>query len=295
MTIELTLNNGVTMPALGLGVFQSPPEETTAAVEAALATGYRHIDTAAAYGNEREVGEGIRRSGLHRSEVFVETKVWVSDYGYDETLHAWEKATGKLGIEQLDLLILHQPAPDRFEKTIAAYKALESLLADGKVRAIGVSNFMPQHLERLLAETSVVPAVNQVELHPYFAQPEVQAADAAAGIVTQAWSPIGGITFYPGWGEQRRNVMEDPVLAELAAAHGKSPAQIMLRWHLQQGRSAIPKSVNPGRIAENFDVFDFELSDADLARIDALDTGVRNGPDPDVPRPERFAMVIPEA
>lgn len=295
MTIELTLNNGVTMPALGLGVFQSPPEETTAAVEAALATGYRHIDTAAAYGNEREVGEGIRRSGLDRSEVFVETKVWVSDYGYDETLHAWEKATGKLGIEQLDLLILHQPAPDRFEKTIAAYRALEALLADGRVRAIGVSNFLPPHLDRLLAETSVVPAVNQVELHPYFTQPDVQAADTAAGIVTQAWSPIGGITFYPGWGEKRRNVMEDPVLAELGAAHGRTPAQIMLRWHLQQGRSAIPKSVNPRRIAENFDVFGFALSDADLARIDALDAGVRNGPDPDVPRPERFAMAIPEA
>jgi diketogulonate reductase-like aldo/keto reductase len=295
MTIELTLNNGVTMPALGLGVFQSPPEETTAAVVAALATGYRHIDTAAAYGNEREVGEGIRRSGLDRSEVFVETKVWVSDYGYDETLHAWEKASGKLGIEQLDLLILHQPATDRFEKTLAAYRALETLLADGKVRAIGVSNFLPHHLDRLLAETSVVPAVNQVELHPYFTQPDVQAADAEHGIVTQAWSPIGGITFYPGWGEQRRNVMEDPVLAELGTAHGKTPAQIMLRWHLQQGRSAIPKSVNPGRIAENFDVFDFELSDAELARIDALDAGVRNGPDPDVPRPERFAMAIPEA
>ncbi|WP_295123251.1 aldo/keto reductase [uncultured Leifsonia sp.] len=295
MTIELILNNGVTMPALGLGVFQSPPEETTAAVVAALATGYRHIDSAAAYGNEREVGEGIRRSGLDRSEVFVETKVWVSDYGYDETLHAWEKASGKLGIEQLDLLILHQPATDRFEKTIAAYRALETLLADGKVRAIGVSNFLPHHLDRLLAETSVVPAVNQVELHPYFTQPDVQATDAEHGIVTQAWSPIGGITFYPGWGEQRRNVMEDPVLAELGTAHGKTPAQVMLRWHLQQGRSAIPKSVNPGRIAENFDVFDFELSDAELARVDALDAGVRNGPDPDVPRPERFAMPIPEA
>ena len=295
MTIELTLNNGVTMPALGLGVFQSQPEETTAAVEAALAVGYRHIDTAAAYGNEREVGEGIRRSGLDRSDVFVETKVWVSDYGYDETLHAWEKATGKLGIEQLDLLILHQPATDRFEQTIAAYTALEALLADGRVRAIGVSNFTPHHLDRLLAETTVVPAVNQVELHPYFTQRDVQAADAAEGIVTQAWSPIGGITFYPGWGEQRRNVMEDPVLAELGAAHGKTAAQIMLRWHLQEGRSAIPKSVNPGRIAENFDVFDFELSEAELARIDALDAGVRNGPDPDVPRPERFAMVIPEA
>ena len=295
MTIELTLNNGVTMPALGLGVFQSPPEETTAAVEAALATGYRHVDTAAAYGNEREVGEGLRRSGLDRSDVFVETKVWVSDYGYDETLHAWRKATGKLGLEQLDLLILHQPATDRFERTIAAYTALETLLADGRVRAIGVSNFMPHHLDRLLAETTIVPSVNQVELHPYFTQPEVQSADAAHGILTQAWSPIGGITFYPGWGEERRNVMEDPVLADLAAAHGKTPAQIMLRWHLQQGRSAIPKSVNPGRIAENFDVFDFELDDAELARIDALDAGVRNGPDPDVPRPERFAMAIPEA
>ncbi|MEN2741600.1 aldo/keto reductase [Microbacterium sp. X-17] len=295
MTIELTLNNGVTMPALGLGVFQSPPEETTQAVEAALAIGYRHIDTAAAYGNEREVGEGLRRSGLDRADVFVETKVWVSDYGYDRTLHAWEKATGKLGLDQLDLLILHQPAPDRFEQTIEAYKALETLLADGRVRAIGVSNFMPHHLDRLLAETSVVPAVNQVELHPYFTQPEVQAANAAHGIVTQAWSPIGGITFYPGWGEQRRNVMEDPVLASLAGTHGKTPAQVMLRWHLQQGRSAIPKSVNPGRIAENFDVFDFELTADELTRIDALDAGVRNGPDPDVARPERFAMVIPEA
>ncbi|MFE4950115.1 aldo/keto reductase [Leifsonia sp. NPDC056665] len=295
MTIELTLNNGVTMPALGLGVFQSPPEETTQAVEAALATGYRHIDTAAAYGNEREVGEGLRRSGLDRGDVFVETKVWVSDYGYDRTLHAWEKAAGKLGLEQLDLLILHQPAPDRFDQTVAAYKALETLLADGRVRAIGVSNFLPHHLDRLLAEAGVVPAVNQVELHPYFTQPDVQAADAAHGIVTQAWSPIGGITFYPGWGEQRRNVMEDPALADLARAHGKTPAQVMLRWHLQQGRSAIPKSVNPGRIAENFDVFDFTLTDEELARIDALDAGVRNGPDPDVARPERFAMVIPEA
>lgn len=293
--MELTLNNGVTMPALGLGVFQSPPEETTAAVEAALAAGYRHIDTAAAYGNEREVGAGIRRSGLKRSEVFVETKVWVSDYGYDQALHAWQKAAGKLGVDYLDLLILHQPAPDRFERTIAAYKALETLLADGRVRAIGVSNFMPHHLEELLAATDVVPAVNQVELHPYFTQPDVQAADAANGILTQAWSPIGGITFYPGWGEDRRNVMEDPAIATIADSHSKSAAQIMLRWHLQHGRSAIPKSTNPARIAENFDVFDFELSAAELAEIDALDTGKRNGPDPDVSRAERFAMVIPEA
>lgn len=295
MNTELTLNNGVTMPALGLGVFQSPPEQTTAAVEAALATGYRHIDTAAAYGNEREVGEGIRNSGLDRSEVFIETKVWVSDYGYEQTRHAWEKATAKLGVDYLDLLILHQPAPDRFDKVIAAYKALESLLAEGKVRAIGVSNFMPHHLKQLLAATDIVPALNQVELHPYFIQRDVQEADAEHGILTQAWSPIGGITFYPGWGEARRNVMEDPTIADVARKHGKSPAQVMLRWHLQQGRSAIPKSTNPARIAENFDVFDFELSPEELAAIDALDTGVRNGPDPDVAREERFAMLIPEA
>ncbi|MCQ6269325.1 aldo/keto reductase [Pseudarthrobacter sp. R1] len=294
--MELTLNNGVTMPALGLGVFQSAPEQTTAAVQSALAAGYRHIDTAAAYGNEREVGEGIRTSGLDRAGVFIETKVWVSDYGFDETLHAWDKAVGKLGVDYLDLLILHQPAPDRFEKTIAAYKALETLLADGRVRAIGVSNFMPHHLKRLLAETDIIPAVNQIELHPYFTQPDVETIDGEHGILNQAWSPIGGITFYPGWGGQdRRNVMQDPAIAAVAHSHRKTPAQVMLRWHLQQGRSAIPKSTNPERIAENFDVFDFELSAAELAAIDALDTGERNGPDPDEARPERFAMVIPEA
>ncbi|GAA2851187.1 aldo/keto reductase [Paenarthrobacter ilicis] len=294
-TMNITLNNGVVMPALGLGVFQSAPEETTAAVESALAAGYRHIDTAAAYGNEREVGQGIRNSGLARAEVFIETKVWVSDFGYDQTLHAWDKAAGKLGVEQLDLFILHQPAPDRFDKTIAAYKALEKLLDDGRVRAIGVSNFMPHHLKDLLAATDVVPAVNQIELHPYFTQPDVQAADAENGIITQAWSPIGGITFYPGWGEQRKNVMEDPAIAGIAAAHGKTPAQVMIRWHLQEGRSAIPKSVNPARIAENFDVFDFELTGSEVATINSLDTGNRNGPDPDEAREERFAMVIPEA
>ncbi|UKA65966.1 aldo/keto reductase [Arthrobacter sp. FW306-05-C] len=293
--MELKLNNGVTMPALGLGVFQSPPEETTAAVETALEVGYRHIDTAAAYGNEREVGEGIRRSALAREDVFIETKVWVSDYGYDQALHAWDKAVGKLGVEQLDLFILHQPAPDRFDKTIAAYKALETLLKDGRVRAIGVSNFMPHHLQQLLAETDVVPAVNQIELHPYFQQQAVQTINEDHRILTQAWSPISGITFYPGWGENRKNVMRDPVIAGIAQAHGKTPAQVMLRWHLQQGRSAIPKSTNPARIAENFDVFDFELAAQELTAIDALDSGVRSGPDPDVARPERFAMVIPEA
>jgi len=293
MTPELVLNNGVTMPALGFGVFQSPPEETAAAVATALKVGYRHVDTAAAYGNERQVGEGIRRAGLDPAEVFLETKVWVSDYGYDQTLHAFEKATRKLGIDRLDLLILHQPAPDRFDRTIAAYRALEKLLADGRVRAIGVSNFMRTHLDELLAATEVVPAVNQIELHPYFSQPDVQKADAEHGIVTQAWSPIGGITFYPGWGEERRSVLADPAIGAIAARHGKTPAQAMLRWQLQHGRSAIPKSTNPGRITENFAVFDFELSAEEMSRIDALDTGVRNGPDPDTAR-EIFELVIPE-
>jgi len=293
--IDLTLNNGVTLPALGLGVFQSSPDETAAAVETALQVGYRHIDTAAAYGNERQVGDGIRRSDVDRDDVFIETKVWVTDYGYDKTLHAFEKSTRKLGIDTLDLLILHQPVPTRFDTTIAAYKALETLLADGKVRAIGVSNFMPHHLDRLLQETDIVPAVNQIELHPYFAQPEVQEANAAHGILTQAWSPIGGITFYPGWGDQRRSVMDDATIAEIAARHRKSPAQVMLRWGLQHGRSVIPKSINPTRIAENCDVFDFDLSSGEVARIDGLDTGVRSGPDPDKPREELFAREIPEA
>ena len=184
--ITLRLNNDVTMPALGFGVFQTPPEETAASVEAALGVGYRLIDTAASYGNEREVGDGIPRSGIAREEAFLETKVWISDYGYDATLHAFDKSAGKLGVDQLDLLILHQPLPSRFDLTLDAYRALEQLLADGKVRAIGVSNFIPEHLDRLLDETSVAPAVNQIELHPYFQQTELQRVQAENGILTQA-------------------------------------------------------------------------------------------------------------
>jgi diketogulonate reductase-like aldo/keto reductase len=207
-----TLNNGVEIPVVGFGVFQTAPAETIAAVEAALQTGYRHIDTAAAYGNEREVGEAIRRSGLPRGEVFVETKVWITDFGYDATLHAFDKAVGKLGIEQLDLLILHQALPGEFGLTVDAYKALETLYADGKVRAIGVSNFMPRHLERLLAEAEVMPAVNQIEVHPYFRQSEVLSFDAEHGILSQAWSPIGGITFYrDGF---HGSTLKDPVIGK---------------------------------------------------------------------------------
>ncbi|MDT5003268.1 MAG: hypothetical protein QOJ24_444 [Mycobacterium sp.] len=288
-----TLNNGVEIPVLGFGVFQTAPAETIAAVEAALETGYRHIDTAAAYGNEREVGEAIRGSGLSRDEVFIETKVWITDFGYEATLHAFDKAIGKLAVEQLDLLILHQALPGEFELTVGAYTALEKLYADGRVRAIGVSNFMPRHLEKLLAETEVVPAVNQIEVHPYFRQSELLAFDDEHGILNQAWAPIGGITFYREG--PHTSTLENPVIGEIADAHAKTPAQVMLRWHLQQGRQVIPKSVTPSRIAENFDVFDFDLSAEQLAAIDALDTGIRGGPEPEAITRENYGIDIPEA
>ena len=291
--MALTLNNGVEIPQIGFGVFQSKPEETVEAVRLALATGYRHIDTAAAYGNEREVGEGIRRSGVDRSEVFIETKVWISDFGYDATRHAFDKSAAKLGVDQLDLLILHQALPERFDLTVEAYRALESLLADGKVRAIGVSNFMREHLDRLFKETEVVPAVNQIEVHPYFRQPDVLAADTEHGILSQAWSPIGGITFYRDG--QHTSALEDVTIGRIAEAHGKSPAQVMLRWGLQQGRSVIPKSTRPQRIAENLDVFDFELDPDELDALDALDTGIRGGPEPEAVTLEAFGREIPEA
>ena len=235
-TTIFTLNNGVEMPALGLGVFQTPPHETLDAVRAALGAGYRHIDTAAAYGNERQVGEAAHRSDLDRSDVFLETKIWISDYGYNETLHGFEKSAGKLGVDQIDLLILHQPLPSAFDRTLEAYRALETLLSDDKVRAIGVSNFMVEHL-----------------------------------------------------------IPDDPVIGDIAGAHGKSAAQVMLRWGLQQGRSVIPKSTKPSRIAENIDVFDFELSADEMAAIDGLDSGRRGGPEPDAITLAAFGREIPEA
>lgn len=288
----ITLNNGVTMPTLGFGVFQTPADETATAVAEALRVGYRHIDTAAAYGNERGVGDAVRDSALARDQVFLETKLWISDYSYDTALHSFEKSAGKLGVDRIDLLLLHQPLTSRFDLTLDAYRALEKLYADGKVRAIGVSNFMPEVLTELLEKTEIVPAVNQIEVHPYFQQPELQTLHAEHGILTQAWSPIGGVTIY---GAGQRSTLENETIGQIAAEHGKSPAQVMLRWHLQQGRSAIPKSVRPTRIAENFDVFDFELSAGDLAAIDALDTGVRSGPEPASITPEAFHRDIPEA
>jgi len=288
---HVTLNNGVDMPALGLGVYQSKPEETTDAVVTALNAGYRHIDTAAAYFNEAEVGEGLRRADVDRADVFVETKLWISDYGYDEALHGFEKSIRKLGVDTIDLLLLHQPLPSQFDKTIAAYKALETLLADGRVRSIGVSNQSPEELDRLLAETSIVPAVNQIQLHPYYTQPEWRAVNDKHGIITQCWSPIAGAYTYNG---NEKNPFTEPTLVELGQKYGKTPAQVMLRWHLDHGFSAIPKSVKPERIRENLDVFDFTLTADEVASIDALNTGVSGSIDPDSLTLESHGMPIPE-
>lgn len=288
-----TLNNGVQIPVLGFGVYQTLPEQTVPAVQFALETGYRHIDTAAAYGNEREVGTAINSCGLDRADIFVETKVWISDYGYQPTLRAFDKSAGKLGVDHIDLLILHHAMPGEFHLTVDAYRALEKLLADGKVRAIGVSNFGRSHLEQLLAQTEVIPAVNQIEVHPYFRQSEVLEFNEEHGILSQAWSPLGGITTY--FEGAHGSPLQDAVIAGVADAHAKTPAQVILRWHLQQGRQVFPKSVTPDRITENFDVFDFQLTDAQLTAIDGLDTGVRGGPEAEVFARENFDFEIPDA
>ncbi|MFE8599247.1 aldo/keto reductase [Archangium violaceum] len=277
------MNNGVKMPALGLGVYQSSPEQTVKAVESAIAHGYRLIDTAAAYLNERQVGEGIVRSGIKRSEVFVTTKLWISDYGYESTLRAFDASLRKLGLDYVDLYLLHWPVPSGFEATVASYQAAEKLLANGRVRAIGVCNFSAKHLENLIARAKIVPAVNQVEMHPFFIQRAVRDADTRHGIVTQSWSPIGGVNVYaPSNPNTVKNPLEHPVVVKLAAKYGKTPAQVVLRWHMDHGLSAIPKSVRPERIAENIDIFDFSLTADEVAAIDGIDSGVRGGPDPEL-------------
>lgn len=290
-----TLNNGVTMPALGLGVYQSTPEETAAAVTTALNGGYRLIDTASGYFNERQVGDGICAADVAREDVFLTTKLWMGDYGYDRALHAFDTSLAKLKLDYVDLYLLHWPVPGSFDDTVAAYKAAEKMLAEGRTRAIGVCNFTPEHLAALIERADVVPAVNQVELHPYFQQADVMAANARYGVITQAWSPIGGIFTYVDGADPALNPLDDQTLTSIADAHGKTPAQVMLRWHFQSGRSAIPKSVTPHRIAENLDVFDFELTGSELSVISALDRGARGGPDPDQITPEIFPLDIDEA
>jgi len=266
----IELNNGVRMPQLGYGVFQVPDDETTAAVKAALGAGYRSIDTAAVYGNEKGVGQALAEAGVARDELFVTTKLWNSAQGYDSTLKAFDESMKKLGLEQLDLYLIHWPTPER-DKYLDTWKAFEKLYADGRVRAIGVSNFQPAHLERLLDAADVAPAVNQIELHPYLQQQELREFDAKHGIATEAWSPLakGG------------SLLGDPVIADLAVKYSRTPAQIVLRWHLQLGNIVIPKSVTPSRIEENFDLFGFTLAEEELELLTPLDRGERTGPDPD--------------
>jgi 2,5-diketo-D-gluconate reductase A len=264
----IVLNDGNAIPTVGLGVWQTPPEETQRAVEAALSTGYRHIDTAAVYGNETEVGHAIKASGVPREEVFLVTKLWNADQGYDKGLKAFEVSAERLGVDYVDLYLIHWPVPAA-NLFVDSFKALAHLREQGRVRSIGVSNFAPEHLRTLIADTGIVPAVNQIELHPRLPQQELRQVHVELGIATEAWSPLG-----------QGGLLSDPVVTTVADTHGKTPAQVLIRWHIQLGNIVIPKSVNPDRIASNFDVFDFELSEQDIASIATLDDGARLGPDP---------------
>ncbi|MFD1830802.1 aldo/keto reductase [Streptomyces desertarenae] len=267
---SIILNNGVRMPQLGFGVWQVPDEEATAAVGHALASGYRSIDTAAIYENEKGTGKAIAESGVPREELFVTTKVWNNHHGRDATLRAFDASLERLGLDYVDLYLIHWPAPKQ-DRYVETWKAFEELYAAGRVKAIGVSNFKPTHLRRLMEETEIVPAVNQIELHPNFPQAESRAFHSEHGIATEAWSPLG----------QGKGLLEDPVVGTVARKHGRTPAQVVLRWHLQLGNVVIPKSVTPARIEENIDVFSFTLDDDDMTGLATLDNGTRLGPDPD--------------
>lgn len=265
----VTLNDGRTMPQLGLGVWRTPQEVAAEVVKTALEAGYRSVDTAAIYGNERGVGEGLRAAGVARDDIFLTTKLWNDNQGFDSTLTAFDKSLGRLGLETVDLYLIHWPAPKK-DLYVDTWKALVRLKEEGRAKSIGVSNFQPEHLQRIIDETGVVPAVNQVELHPSFQQRALRDAHAKHGIHTESWSPLGQ-------GKQ----LKDPVVAEIARKHGRTPAQVVIRWHLDSGLIVIPKSVTPSRIVENFQVFDFKLDADDLAKLGGLDTaGGRIGPDP---------------
>lgn len=273
MTAPLTaLNDGNAIPSVGLGVAQTPPKETEQAVSAALQVGYRHIDTAASYGNEREVGRAVKKSGIPRDEIFIVTKLWNADQGYDSTMKAFEKSSKRLGLNgeggYLDLYLIHWPVPaiSEFVDTWRAFGAMRDL---GHIRSIGVSNFAPEHLNTLIDATGIVPVVNQVELHPLMTQVELREVHKKLGIATEAWSPLG-----------QGRLLDHPTITGIADAYGRTPAQVIIRWHVQIGNIVIPKSVNPERIASNFDVFNFELSDDDVTSISSLDNGTRLGPDP---------------
>ena len=264
----ITLNDGNSVPQVGLGVWQTPPEDTERAAAAALDAGYRHIDTAAAYGNEREVGRAIADSDVAREDVFLVTKLWNADHGYDSTLAAFDASMDRLGVDYLDLYLIHWPMPAK-NAFVDTFKAFAHLRDQGRIRSIGVSNFEPEHLHILVDGTGVVPAVNQVELHPLLQQQELRDTHAQLGIATEAWSPLG-----------QGSLLSNPTVTTVADAHGKTAAQVLIRWHIQLGNIVIPKSVAPERIVSNFDVFDFELSEQDMASISSLGDGTRLGPDP---------------
>ncbi|MYT74349.1 MULTISPECIES: aldo/keto reductase [unclassified Streptomyces] len=265
----IILNNGVEMPQLGFGVWQVPDDEAERAVATALQAGYRSIDTAAIYGNEEGTGKAIAASGVPREELFVTTKLWNADQGHDATLRAFDQSLDKLGLDYVDLYLIHWPLPSK-DLYVDTYKAFEKIYADGRAKAIGVSNFLPEHLDRLTAETSVIPAVNQIELHPHLQQRVSRERHAELGIATEAWSPLG----------QGKGLLEVPAIVAIAQKHGRTPAQVVLRWHIQLGNVVIPKSVTPSRIAENIDVFGFELDTEDLGAISALNEDRRLGPNP---------------
>jgi len=270
----IDLNDGHTIPQLGFGVFQIDPEETVAAVTTALEIGYRHIDTAEMYGNEKEVGEAVRASGLDRAEVFVTSKLDNGFHRPDDARRAFEGTLSDLRVDQVDLFLIHWPLPTLYDGDfVSTWRTLEEFHADGRARSIGVSNFQVAHLERLAAHSDVAPAVNQIELHPYFRNQEVDAYGRAHGIATEAWAPIA-----------QGNILDDRAIGDIAGELGRSPAQVVLRWHIQRGNIVFPKSVTPARMRENFEVFDFELGDDHMAKIDALDEGEagRTGPNPDV-------------
>jgi 2,5-diketo-D-gluconate reductase A len=266
---SITLNNGVDIPQLGFGVFQIKPEETVEAVSRAFEAGYRHIDTAEMYGNEREVGAAIVRSGIDRSEIFVTSKLNNNRHGFDDALAAFDGTLRALGLDAIDLFLIHWPLPTVGD-FVSTWKALERVYGEGRARSIGVSNFQAAHLQRLFDETETVPAVNQIEVHPYLTQEPLRRFGAEHGIATEAWSPIA-----------QGAVLDDKVVGEVAERHGKSPAQVVLRWHIQLGNIVFPKSVTPERIKENFAVFDFELADDDVAAVSSLNRDERTGPDPD--------------
>jgi 2,5-diketo-D-gluconate reductase A len=263
------MNDGRSIPVIGFGVWQVPDDVVVDATVKALEVGYRHIDTAYLYHNERGVGEALRRSELDRNDVFVTTKVWNTDHGYDQTLRAFDKSTGLLGIDEVDLYLIHWPTPAR-DVYLDSWRALIRLREEGRARSIGVSNFHDAHLRKIVDETGVIPAINQIELHPWLPQTELRDIDTRLGIKTEAWSPLGS-----------GRLIDDPVIAEVSAKHGKSPAQVMVRWSIQLGNIVLPKSVTPERIEQNIDVFDFQLDDADMAAIATLESGRRTGPNPD--------------